>query len=674
LSAGSDNNVIQGNSIIGNSDNGIYLVESLNNLVGGTTSGAGNTIASNGAAGIAVGHSGYGPTTGNSFLGNSIHDNGGLGIYLNSATHANDDQAAPVLTTATSSGTSTTISGTLASVASTTFRIEFFSNHGLDTSGNAEGLTYLGFTTVTTDNNGNASFTATNLAAIPAGQGYLTATATNQSTGDTSQFSNYLTAPTSTVLTSSANPSLLNQSVTFTATVSSSFGTPTGSVDFVDTTTNTDLGTVALSANGTASVMVSNLALGSQVIKATFAAQSFFLGSSGTLTQQVDYKFSGFLPPLSNGLTFAVNRTIPIKFSLSDANGNAISSLSAVTSLQIQALDANGHPVGNPFNPSSTNNQGLQYSGGQYQFNWQTKGLAAGSYEIVLKLADGTTQTKTITLTAGGSSAGLVTGSGGAASAGALLGGEVDLYVDNGNGDLTADELARIQDAVNAIDSTITPYGVVINAVSDPTQANVTLNMAATSALGGLAQGVLGCTTDADQVTMIQGWSWYAGSDPTQIGAGQYDFETAVMHELGHVLGLGHSSTATSVMYANLAPGTTDRTLTTADLNVSDNDHGGPCALQAALATPVSDPSLTPASGVSLPSSSDPLSAVDPLLSSAELTRLLSGLLHAYQAELSSWLALWQQADALFVQRFDALLSMGNGALKKDMPWLDALR
>jgi len=181
-----------------------------------------------------------------------------------------------------------------------------------------------------------------------------------------------------------------------------------------------------------------------------------------------------------------------------------------------------------------------------------------------------------------------------------------------------------------------------------------------------VAEGVLGCTTDADQVTMIQGWNWYAGSDPTQVGAGQYDFETAVMHELGHVLGLGHSSNASSVMYANLAPGTTDRTLATADLNVSDNDHGGPCALQAALTTPVSrpssGPSMTLAGGVILSGSSDPLSAVDQLWSSAELARMLSGLLHAYQAEVSSLLTLWQQADSLFVQRFDALLSMGVGS------------
>jgi hypothetical protein len=291
-------------------------------------------------------------------------------------------------------------------------------------------------------------------------------------------------------------------------------------------------GTLTLNANGSFVYTPSSNFVGVDTFTYQAKGSDGTLSVPATVTIQVTYKFSGFLPPLSQGLTYAVNRTIPIKFQLADANGKAITSLSAVTSLQIVPI-VNGVP-GSPFNPASTNNQGLQYSGGQYLFNWQTKGLAAGSYQIMLKLADGTTQTKTIQLTAGGSSAGLVTdGSGGTATAGALLGGEVDLYVDNSSSDLTSDELARIQDAVNTIDATIAPYGVVINQVSDPTQANVTLNMNTTSALGGLAQGVLGCTTDADQVTMIQGWNWYAGSDATQIGSGQYDFETAVMHELG---------------------------------------------------------------------------------------------------------------------------------------------
>jgi titin len=244
--SGTTGNVVESNFIgtntsetanLGNAGPGVLIENgAAGNTVGGTASGAGNTIASNTAGVVVQGTN----TTGDAILGDSIHDNGGLGINLDGG---NENQAAPVLTSARSSSSGTTVSGTFESVANTTFRIEFFSNAGLDTSGNAEGLTYLGFTTVTTDSNGHAAFTAANLAAIPAGQGYLTATATNQSTGDTSPFSNYLTAPTSTLLTSSANPSVFGQPVTFTATVSSSFGTPTGSVDFVDTTTNTDLGT-----------------------------------------------------------------------------------------------------------------------------------------------------------------------------------------------------------------------------------------------------------------------------------------------------------------------------------------------------------------------------------------------------------------------------------------------
>jgi hypothetical protein len=109
----------------------------------------------------------------------------------------------------------------------------------------------------------------------------------------------------------------------------------------------------------------------------------------------------------------------------------------------------------------------------------------------------------------------------------------------------------------------------------------VVIDTGTTSAAGGQADSVLGCETDAGEITLIQGWDWFTASDPTQIGNGQYDFQTIVTHELGHALGLGHSADPASVMYASLDAGTVKRTLLVADLITPDSDQGS-CALHAA--------------------------------------------------------------------------------------------
>jgi hypothetical protein len=176
-----------------------------------------------------------------------------------------------------------------------------------------------------------------------------------------------------------------------------------------------------------------------------------------------------------------------------------------------------------------------------------------------------------------GSSTQVAAGSTGdnSASPDTLLAGDLEVYVNDPNGYFTPNELARIQDAIANWDALLAPYNVQITEVSDPSLANVVIDDGATSAAGSAADGILGCYNGSNnEITLLQGWNWYDGSDPTQIGSNQYDFQTVVTHELGHALGLGGSADPTSPMYETLAGGVVHRTPTVADLNISDPPAG----------------------------------------------------------------------------------------------------
>src|SRR5262249_14610224 len=77
-------------------------------------------------------------------------------------------------------------------------------------------------------------------------------------------------APTSTTLTSSVNPSVYGQSVTFTATVTAGagLGTPTGTVTFKDG--GTAIGSGTLDAMGHATFTTTTLTVGSHSITAMY--------------------------------------------------------------------------------------------------------------------------------------------------------------------------------------------------------------------------------------------------------------------------------------------------------------------------------------------------------------------------------------------------------------------
>ncbi|HEV3470251.1 MAG TPA: C25 family cysteine peptidase [Pyrinomonadaceae bacterium] len=180
-----------GSASLANAGHGVHVLSGSTNTVGGTAAGAANTIAFNGGDGVYVSAG-----AGNQIRRNSIHSNTGLGIDLgpDGATPndvddpdagANNLQNFPVITSATTG--STVISGTLNSTPSTAFTVEFFSSATPDPTAQGEGQTFLDSITVTTDAGGDATFTHTAAASVPAGH-VVTATATNPS-GDTSEFS-----------------------------------------------------------------------------------------------------------------------------------------------------------------------------------------------------------------------------------------------------------------------------------------------------------------------------------------------------------------------------------------------------------------------------------------------------------------------------------------------------
>ena len=194
-------NLVQGN-FIGTTVDGNAA---LGNGTGVAIAASNNIIAFNRGIGVSVVPVIGGPATRNAILGNSTFSNGSLGIDLSPSgvtpndpgdgdTGANNLQnfpliasVFPLIASAVSGGGATTIHGTLNSTINTTFRLEFFSNTACDPSGHGEGETFLGFTDVTTDGGGNASFMVTFPTTVPAGQ-FITATATDPD-GNTSEFS-----------------------------------------------------------------------------------------------------------------------------------------------------------------------------------------------------------------------------------------------------------------------------------------------------------------------------------------------------------------------------------------------------------------------------------------------------------------------------------------------------
>ena len=201
----STGNVVQGNRIgtdalgtspLGNQENGVQIEAGASgNIIGGTDPGDGNVIAFNASDAVQIGAGATDASTGNAVEGNSIHDNGSIGIDLGGDGPTTNDsqphtgpnlfQDYPLITSAQIDGNGdlqVAYSDPTDSGSTDPITVDFYLSHT-----DGQGETYLGYSlTPGTVDLGNA-------AALGFAPGkFIVATATDAA-GNTSEFSPIVT-------------------------------------------------------------------------------------------------------------------------------------------------------------------------------------------------------------------------------------------------------------------------------------------------------------------------------------------------------------------------------------------------------------------------------------------------------------------------------------------------
>ena len=211
-------------------------------------------------------------------------------FYLTAVGQTSSQQAQNTFT----DGNATSVSGTVRSSAAgnpaiggATITCSSGCNNGATTTSAANGSYVFNNTTTKLSFGGNGPVTL-NLTASAPGFDPATITLTNVNNGDNLTGKDFSLTPstvvTTTVVTSSLNPSSYGQSVTFSATVSPNAGS-NGTVTFKDSA-NTICTAVALSGS-VATCPISSLSAASHSITAVYSGGGSFLGSSSAALSQV---------------------------------------------------------------------------------------------------------------------------------------------------------------------------------------------------------------------------------------------------------------------------------------------------------------------------------------------------------------------------------------------------
>ena len=268
-----------------------------------------NIIAFNTKAGVALQAFTSKVSRQNSIRYNAIFSNGTLGIDLGDdgitpndsgdgdTGFFNDLQNFPVIASAQFGAGSVTIAGSLSSMPSSTYAVQFFQNIACDPSGAGEGQTFLGEVNVTTDASGVGTFNAT----FPGvAGGFATATATD-SQGNTSEFS------ACAAVTTPATPSI---SISDTQVTEGNAGTTTMTFNvFLSAASASTVTVSAATANGTATS-------GSDYN----AASGMVTFNPGETTKPFNVTVLGDVTPEADE-TLLVNLTSPVNATIADNQG-----------------------------------------------------------------------------------------------------------------------------------------------------------------------------------------------------------------------------------------------------------------------------------------------------------------------------------------------------------------
>ena len=158
----------------------------------------------------------------------------------------------------------------------------------------------------------------------------------------TSNIVTVVTTPAVT-LTSSVNPVLVNANTTLTATVSSPYGTPTGTVTFMDG--STVLGTGTLNSSGVATLTVSFSTAGTHPLTVSYPGAGFFQAATSAVLNEVVQTLGTTLGLTSSVNPVNVNANTVLTATITSTSGTptgTITFLDGATVLGTAPLNASG--------------------------------------------------------------------------------------------------------------------------------------------------------------------------------------------------------------------------------------------------------------------------------------------------------------------------------------------